>query len=224
MKLTSRIDKHDMTEEDIKNRFVTSALNHAGWESGLILMEKYFTDGRIIVPGKGKRHAKKDGNKADYILFAEPNLPIAIVEAKDNNQPVSGGIQQAIRYAEILDLPFAFSTNGDGFCEFDRTAGVQRPDIPLDDFPTPAELHRRYWESRSLNPAERAVVDTPYYYDMETYSPRYYQRIAINRTVEAVAKGAAALLPIRTLYKSGRLDEFHNWRVRDLEQVAFRAA
>ena len=91
--LTSKIDKHDMTEEDIKNRFVTPALNHAGWESGLILMEKYFTDGRILVPSKGKRHAKKDGNKADYILFAEPNLPIAIVEAKDNNQPVSGGIQ-----------------------------------------------------------------------------------------------------------------------------------
>ena len=111
MPLKSNISKKDMTEEDIKNRFVTPALNQAGWESGLILMEKYFTAGRILVPTKGKRHAKKDGNKADYILFAEPNLPIAIVEAKDNNQPVSGGIQQAIRYAEILDLPFAFSTN-----------------------------------------------------------------------------------------------------------------
>ena len=128
MPLKSNISKKDMTEEDIKNRFVTPALSQAGWESGLILMEKYFTAGRILVPTKGKRHAKKDGNKADYILFAEPNLPIAIVEAKDNNQPVSGGIQQAIRYAEILDLPFAFSSNGDGFFEFDRTTGIQRPD------------------------------------------------------------------------------------------------
>ena len=197
--LSSKVDKHELTEEDIKARFITPALNQSGWGSGLILMEKYFTDGRIIVPGKGKRHAKKDGNKADYILFAEPNLPIAIVEAKDNNQPVSGGIQQAIRYAEILDLPFAFSSNGDGFFEFDRTTGNQRPDIPLDGFPTPAELHKRYWDSRSLNPAERAVVDTPYHYDMETYPPRYYQRIAINRTVEAVAKGAKrALLVMAT--------------------------
>ena len=159
MPLKSNISKKDMAEEDIKNRFVTPALNQAGWESGLILMEKYFTAGRILVPTKGKRHAKKDGNKADYILFAEPNLPIAIVEAKDNNQPVSGGIQQAIRYAEILDLPFAFSSNGDGFFEFDRTTGNQRPDITLDGFQTPAELHRRYWDSRRLNPAERAVVD-----------------------------------------------------------------
>lgn len=192
--LTSHISKKEMSEEDIKKRFVSPALADAGWENDLILMERYFTDGRILVPGKGKLHAKKKGNKADYILFAEPNLPIAIVEAKDNNQPVSGGIQQAIHYAEILDLPFAFSSNGDGFCEFDRTTGNQRSDIPLDGFPTPAELHKRYWDSRNLKPSERAVVDTPYHYDMETYPPRYYQRIAINRTVEAVAKGAKRLL------------------------------
>ena len=199
MPLKSDISKREMTEEDIKNRFVTPALNTAGWERDLILMEKYFTDGRILVPAKGRRHARKEGNKADYILFAEPNLPIAIMEAKDSTQPVSGGIQQAIRYAEILDLPFAFSANGDGFCEFDRTTGRQGPDAPLDAFPTPAELHRRYWDSRGLSPAERAVVDTPYHYDMETYPPRYYQRIAINRTVEAVAKGAKrALLVMAT--------------------------
>lgn len=195
MSLTSDINKKAMTEEDIKFRFITPALADAGWEKGLILMEKYFfTDGRIIVPVKGTRHARKEGNKADYILFAEPNLPIAIVEAKDNNQPVSGGIQQAIHYAEILDLPFAFSSNGDGFCEYDRTTGKQRPNIPLNGFPSPSELHKRYWASRNLQPAERAVVDTPYHYDMETYPPRYYQRIAINRTVEAVAKGAKRVL------------------------------
>lgn len=195
MSLTSDINKKTMTEEDIKFRFITPALADAGWEKGLILMEKYFfTDGRIIVPVKGTHHARKEGNKADYILFAEPNLPIAIVEAKDNNQPVSGGIQQAIHYAEILDLPFAFSSNGDGFCEYDRTTGKQRPNIPLNGFPSPSELHKRYWASRNLQPAERAVVDTPYHYDMETYPPRYYQRIAINRTVEAVAKGAKRVL------------------------------
>ena len=198
--LTADLPKKDMTEEDIKNRFVTPAINAAGWGKDHFLMERYFfTAGRILVPGKGRRHAKKEGNKADYILFAEPNLPIAIVEAKDNNQPISGGIQQAIRYAEILDLPFAFSSNGDGFCEFDRTTGKQRSDIPLDGFPTPAELHKRYWDSRNLQPAERAVVDTPYHYEMGAYEPRYYQRIAINRTVEAVAKGAKrALLVMAT--------------------------
>ena len=192
--LTSDIPKKEMSEEDIKTRFVTPALNKAGWVNELILMEKYFTDGRIIAPRKGKVHVKREGNKADYILFAEPNLPIAIVEAKDNNQPVSGGIQQAIRYAEILDLPFAFSTNGDGFCEYDRTTGVQKPDLPLESFPTPSELHKRYWDSRGLTPAARAVVDTPYYYGIDSFEPRYYQRIAVNRTVEAVAKGAKRVL------------------------------
>lgn len=185
------VSKKDLSEEDIKNRYITPALNKAGWSSDSMLMEKYFTDGRIIVQGKAKHRQK--GKKADYMLFAAPNLPIAIVEAKDNNQPISGGLSQAIEYAQILDIPFAFSSNGDGFRLHDLTTGEEQ-NIELDEFPTPDELQKKYWHIHNLSQSERKIVDEPYYYNIGTHPPRYYQRIAINRTIEYIAKGVKRLL------------------------------
>lgn len=119
------MDKKSLTEEDIKFQYITPAIvEKAGWKKNLIRMEYYFTDGRVIF--QGKIHARQKGKKADYLLFLAPNQPIAIVEAKDNNKPLGGGMQQAMEYAQILDLPFAYSSNGDGFLEHDFITHTER--------------------------------------------------------------------------------------------------
>ena len=115
------MSKKDLTEEDIKLRFITPAINNAGWKNEHIRMEYYFTDGRVIF--QGKVHARQPGKKADYLLFHTANKPIAIIEAKDNSKPLGGGMQQAMEYAQILDIPFAYSSNGDGFLEHDFLTG-----------------------------------------------------------------------------------------------------
>lgn len=186
-------DKKQLSEEDIKARYITPALHNAGWDKLHIRMEYPFTDGRIIFQGKNS-HARKAQKRADYLLQAEPNkYPIAIVEAKDNNHPISGGIGQAKVYAEILDLKFAFSSNGDGFTEYDFTTGQER-NIGLDEFPSPEELTQRLLSYKDYTPEEKKIIDEPYYFDANFHEPRYYQRIAIDRTVEAVAKGQDRIL------------------------------
>ncbi len=184
-------NKKDLSEEDIKTRYITPALNAVGWAAEDMRMEKYFTDGRVIF--QGGKHARKQGKKADYLLYSSPNYPIAIVEAKDNNHPVGGGLQQATDYALILDIPFAYSSNGDGFVEHDFLTGMEA-EIPLDKFPTREQLLERVRASKKLTPEQETVINQPYYWDAETHAPRYYQRIAINRTIEAVAKGQQRIL------------------------------
>lgn len=184
-------NKKDLSEEDIKTRYITPALNAVGWAAEDMRMEKYFTDGRVIF--QGGKHARKQGKKADYLLYSSPNYPIAIVEAKDNNHPVGGGLQQAMDYAQILDIPFAYSSNGDGFVEHDFLTGMEA-EIPLDKFPTREQLLERVRASKKLTPEQETVINQPYYWDAETHAPRYYQRIAINRTIEAVAKGQQRIL------------------------------
>ncbi|MBO4712475.1 MAG: DEAD/DEAH box helicase family protein [Fibrobacter sp.] len=184
-------NKKELSEEDIKNRYITPALNAVGWAAEDMRMEKYFTDGRVIF--QGGKHARKQGKKADYLLYSSPNYPIAIVEAKDNNHPVGGGLQQAMDYAQILDIPFAYSSNGDGFVEHDFLTGMEA-EIPLDKFPTREQLLERVRASKKLTPEQETVINQPYYWDAETHAPRYYQRIAINRTIEAVAKGQQRIL------------------------------
>ena len=187
------VDKKQLSEEDIKLQFITPALEGAGWDKQHIRMEYAFTDGRIIFQGQSS-HARKAKKFADYLLQAEPNkFPIAVLEAKDNNHPISGGIGQAKTYAEILDLKFAYSSNGDGFTEYDFTTGNEK-NIGLDEFPTPEQLKERLLKFKGYTPEEQKIVEQPYYYDIDSHEPRYYQRIAIDRTVEAVAKGQNRIL------------------------------
>lgn len=186
-------NKKSLSEEDIKLRYITPALKNAGWDDQHIRMEYAFTDGRIIFQGQSA-HARKAKKYADYLLLGEPNkFPIAIVEAKDNNHGVSEGLGQAKVYAGILDLKFAYSSNGDGFTEHDFTTGIER-NLSLNEFPSPQQLEERLRQSAGLTPEAQKVVDTPYYFDAYSYEPRYYQRIAIDRTVQAVAKGQDRIL------------------------------
>lgn len=185
------MSKKDLTEEDIKLRYITPAINNAGWKNEHIRMEYYFTDGKVIF--QDKVHARQTGKKADYLLFHAANKPIAIVEAKDNNKPLGGGMQQAMEYAQILDIPFAYSSNGNGFLEHDFLTGKET-ELTLEQFPTPEELYKRLVDAKQLSGEALKIVEQPFYSDPYTYEPRYYQRIAVERTVEAIAKGKDRVL------------------------------
>lgn len=184
-------NKKSLSEEDIKNRYITPAIEKSGWEKSFYRMEYYFTAGRVLI--QGKQHARKEGKKADYILFSSTNNPIAIVEAKDNNKPVGGGLQQAMEYARILDVPFAYSSNGDAFVEHDFLTGSETQ-ISIEKFPTKKSLEDRIKTNTPLTASQQHIVDEPFFFDQYTNEPRYYQRIAINRTIEAVAKGQNRIL------------------------------
>lgn len=183
-----------MTEEDIKLHYITPAIQ-AKWGLDRMTMETKITDGRINL--RGNITVREKPKKADYVLYLHKNKPIAIVEAKDNNHTVSHGLQQAMTYALMQDIPFAYSSNGDGFAEHDFLTGKERT-LSLDEFPTPEELTAR-WEKganggEGVSDNEKKIIEQPYYSSQTTYDPRYYQRNAINRTVEAIAKGQNRLL------------------------------
>lgn len=183
--------KKNLSEEDIKARFISPAIEKAGWKREQIRMEYGFTDGRVIFDGS--IHARQAKKRADYLLFDRNNYPLAVVEAKDNNKPIGGGMQQAMEYAQILDVKFAYSSNGDAFLEHDFITGKEK-EIALDSFPSHDALRERLNNSKPLTDQQRRIVETPYYTDAQSYEPRYYQRIAINRTVEAIAKGQERVL------------------------------
>lgn len=182
--------KKNMTEEDIKLQYITPALT-SKWERQKITMETQITDGKISL--KGNLAVRQPGKRVDYLLYLSANNPIAVVEAKDNHHQVSVGLQQAMDYAKMLDLPFAFSSNGDGFAEHDFLTGAERQ-FGMDEFPTEAELSDRYKRESGLTPAQEAAMAQPYFSSQATYPPRYYQRIAINRTVDVIARGQKRLL------------------------------
>ena len=186
--------KSQMTEEDIKLHFITPAIT-SKWDKNLITMETKITDGKINL--KGNLVVRESPKKADYVLYLNSSQPIAIVEAKDNNHSVSYGLQQAITYAKMLDVPFAYSSNGDAFYEHDFLTG-QEKQISLSQFPSPDELKNRYEaganQGQGLSEAEKKANNQPYYTSQKTYAPRYYQRNAINRTVDAIARGEKRLL------------------------------
>ena len=188
------LDKKQMTEEDIKLQYITPAIT-SKWNIHKITMETQITDGKINL--KGNFVFREKPKRADYILYLNANNPIAIIEAKDNNHSVSFGLQQAMTYAQMLDLPFAYSSNGDGFMEHDFLTGLER-EIGLDEFPTETELISRYKAERNggtgISPEQEKVLDQPYYSSQNTYPPRYYQRIAVNRTLDAIARGQDRIL------------------------------
>jgi len=185
------MNKKNLSESDIKAKFITPAILNSGWDEHTQLgREIFFTDGRIYV--KGKLTARGKRKFADYILFYKPNVPIAIIEAKDNKHSVKSGIQQALGYANTLDIPCVFSSNGDGFCFHDKTAtdGIIEKEIALDEFPSPEQLWEKYKKYKGIETTEvEEIAKQDYFQDSSGRSPRYYQQIAVNRTIEAVAKG-----------------------------------
>ena len=188
--MSTILSKKEMSEEDIKLQYITPAIT-SKWDRGKITMETQVTDGKINL--KGNFVFREKPKRADYILYLNANNPIAIIEAKDNKHSVSHGLQQAMTYAQMLDLPFAYSSNGDGFVEHDFLTGKERQ-FGLDEFSTEAELVARFKHESGMTPAQEMVIEQPYYSSQNTYPPRYYQRIAINRTVDAIARGRNRLL------------------------------
>jgi type I restriction enzyme R subunit len=190
------IDKKTLSERDICTKFITPALEKSGWEKlTQVLEEVSFTDGKIYV--RGKLTARGARKRADYILYYKPNIPIAIIETKDNNHSIRSGIQQGLDYATILDIPCVFSSNGDGFLFHDRTATDNiETEIGLDNFPTPEQLWEKYKKYKGIpnNRDAEKVVSQDYYFDGSGRKPRYYQQIAVNRTVEAIANGQNRIL------------------------------
>ena len=189
------MSKKDLSERDICTKFITPAIQQADWDiHSQIREEVSFTTGRIIVRGKLVTRGK--AKRADYILYYKPNIPIAVIEAKDNNHAVGDGMQKALEYAATLDIPFVFSSNGDAFLFHDRTGrGSQiETELPLASFPTPTHLWSRYCGWKGLAPAAEAIVLQDYFEDVGGKEPRYYQSIAINRAIEAIAKGQPRIL------------------------------
>ncbi|MEF3301910.1 EcoAI/FtnUII family type I restriction enzme subunit R [Paenibacillus sp. GYB003] len=189
------MNKKDLSERDICSKYITPALVQSGWDLQKQIREEVtFTDGRIIVRKKVVTRGEK--KRADYILYYKANMPIAIIEAKDNKHSLGAGMQQAINYGDILDIPFVYSSNGDGFIEHDRTvnSGAVERELALSQFPSPEELWHRYKAAKGIDNTTEETIVEDYYFTQESKSPRYYQRIAINRAVEAIAKGQDRIL------------------------------
>ncbi|PTR07606.1 MULTISPECIES: EcoAI/FtnUII family type I restriction enzme subunit R [unclassified Novosphingobium] len=189
------LDKQALSERDICTKFITPAIKSAGWDEMMQIREEVsFTKGRIIV--RGKLVARGKGKRADYILYYKPNIPLALIEAKDNTQPIGAGMQQALEYAETLDIPFVFSSNGDGFVFHDRTGRDETVEttLPLDGFPSPENLWRRYAAWKGLTPQGEEIVLEDCYDDGSGKQPRYYQVNAVNSTIEAIATGQNRIL------------------------------
>ena len=188
-------DKKSLSEMDIRTKFITPAIISAGWSSFSQMREEYkVTNGRIIARGKiCKREAPL---KADYVLFYKPNKPIAVIEAKDNKHTMADGMQQALQYADMMDVPFVFSSNGDGFVFHNKfiTEGSAETNLSLDEFPSPETLWKMYHEHNHISPVQDTVIDEPYYSDNPDKQPRYYQMNAVNKTVEAIANGQNRVL------------------------------
>lgn len=188
------LSKKQMSEEDIKLRYITPAIT-AKWHPGKITMETKITDGRINL--KGNVAVTEKPKRADYILYLNANNPIAVVEAKDNRHSISYGLQQAMTYAQMLDVPFAYSSNGDGFAEHDFLIGKERI-LSLEEFPGEEELIARYKQEansgKGLSEQQEKILNQPYYSSQTTFAPRYYQRIAVNRALDAIARGQNRIL------------------------------
>ena len=188
-------DKKSLNESEIRTAFITPALKNSGWRLGKTFREEYpIAQGRIVITDQEIKQNKP--LRADYVLFYRPNIPLAVVEAKDNNHNISAGIQQALKYAKLLDVPFAFSSNGDGFIFHNKfvTEGDVEISLKLEEFPSPEKLWKMYKDGRNITENQQKVIDSPYYLDNPDKIPRYYQINAVNKTVEAISNGKTRLL------------------------------
>ena len=189
------MNKKQLSERDICTKFITPALEQAGWDVSTQIREEYpLTKGRIVV--RGKLHARAKHKRADYVLFYKPNIPIAVIEAKDNNHSIGDGMQQGLSYADMLQVPFIFSSNGDGFIFHNKIAvdGVIERELALHEFPSAQVLWQWWAEHRGLDERQNTLVTQDYYSDGGDKAPRYYQVLAINKTIEAIAKGQNRIL------------------------------
>tara|TARA_Y100001968_G_scaffold272040_1_gene264053 strand:+ start:729 stop:3170 length:2442 start_codon:yes stop_codon:yes gene_type:complete len=222
------VDKRGLTERDICSKFITPALTRAGWDlQTQIREEKSFTAGRIIV--RGRLHARGQRRRADYVLSYQKNQPIAVIEAKDNTHAPGDGMQQALSYSDALDVPFVFTSNGDGFVFHDRTGLSDQTEtsLSLDEFPTPGELWQRYCQYKGIGQAEQPIIEEPYYDDGSGRTPRYYQTIAINRTVEAIARGQDRILLVMATGTGKTFTAFQIiwrlWKAGEKKRILFLA-
>ena len=222
------MDKRQLTEQEIRSRYITPAIQAAGWKPNQIREELTFTAGRIIVRGNlsmRSQHRKR----VDYLLYHKPNIPLAIVEAKDNNHALSAGMDQALEYAEALDVPFVYTSNGDGFMEHDRTVsdGVVERELSLAEFPSPSALWQRLTANKTLNDQAVHVVAQDYYQDRSGRNLRYYQQVAVNRTVEAIANGQKRILLVMATGTGKTFTAFNIiwrlWQARTVKRVLFLA-
>ena len=222
------MEKRQLSERDICTKFITPALERSGWDIATQIREEFpLTKGRIIV--RGKLFSRARNKRADYVLFLKPNLPIAVIEAKDNTHTVGNGMQQALGYAALLDVPFAFSSNGDGFLFHNKLApdGIIEREIPLDAFPGANQLWQWWAERKGLTEKQREVVTQDYYSDGTDKTPRYYQLIAINKTVEAIAKGENRILLVMATGTGKTYTAFQIiwrlWKARTKKRILFLA-
>ncbi|MFA7658312.1 MAG: DEAD/DEAH box helicase family protein [Candidatus Gastranaerophilaceae bacterium] len=223
------MNKKDLSERDICTKFITPAIEKAGWDKQTqIREEKSFTDGKVIV--RGKLVSRNQRKRADYILYYKSNIPIAIIEAKDNKHSVGAGMQQAIEYAQMLDIPFVYSSNGDGFLEHDMTVtlGKVETEFSLEQFPSPEKLWERYKKVKQIEETEVEKIYTQNYHaEHSGKEPRYYQRIAINRTVEAIAKGQDRVLLVMATGTGKTYTAFQIiwrlWKARKKKRILFLA-
>ena len=222
------MDKKSLSERDICTKFITPALRKAGWdEMSQIREEVSFTKGRIIV--RGKLVSRGKGKRADYILYIKPNIPIALIEAKDNTHAIGDGMQQGLGYAETLDIPFVFSSNGDGFVFHDRTgtSAEKEATLGLDDFPSPGDLWARFRAWKGLTPEAEQIVLEDYFDDGSGKEPRYYQVNAINAAIEAIAKGRDRILLVMATGTGKTYTAFQIiwrlWKARRKKRILFLA-
>lgn len=221
------MDKAKLSERDICTKYITPALEAAGWNKQTQLLEEVnLTAGRVVVRGNRGARDKKSIRRADYVLYFKPNIPLAVVEAKDNKHTVRDGIQQALDYAAMLDVPFAFSSNGDGFVFHDKTAsdGMIEREIELDEFPSPAELWQRYLAYKGIAPEQEPVFAQDYHAGK---TARYYQTTAINRSIEAIAKGQKRVLLVMATGTGKTFTAFQIiwrlWKSRTAKRILFLA-
>lgn len=223
------MNKKDMTEQDIRTKYITPAIISAGWDRDLQIREEVsFTNGKVIVRRKIVKRGEK--KRADYILYWKPNIPIAIVEAKDNKHSIGDGMEQALKYAEILDIPFVFTSNGDGFMFYDKTVqnGKVQTELSLDKFPSPNELWHKYKSFKNIDDEADKIVSQEYYFNPNNNrKPRYYQCNAINRTIEAIANGQNRVLLVMATGTGKTYTAFQIiyrlWRSRSKKRILFLA-
>ena len=221
------MDKKLLSESDICDRYISPALVRAGWDETRWRREYYFTAGRIIVRGQLVARGKR--KKADYLLFYKENIPIAIIEAKSNTLSVGAGMQQGLGYANTLDIPFVFSSNGDGFLFHDKTGNSEKVEtfLGLDEFPSPEELWNRYRTWKGLSQVNVDLVTSKSYQYLNDEQPRYYQQLAVNRTLEAIARGQKRIL-LTMATGTGKTRTAFNiiwrlWRTRKAKRILFLA-